>query len=85
MASEAQNVEETPRKGADSREDQAGIEFASRPSDLVPRVYEGGMKTWECSLDLAGFVVGEMAGVGELRGKTILEVSLLEFSRVNRH
>eukprot|EP00741_Cyanophora_paradoxa_P023377 tig00000254_g22583.t1 len=25
-------------------------------SDLVPRVYEGGFKLWECATDLAGFV-----------------------------
>lgn len=63
--------------GSPEAENQAAIEFASRPSDLVPRVYEGGMKTWECSLDLAGFVLGSQSGVGELRGKRILEASLL--------
>lgn len=26
--------------------------FADEQSDLIPGVYEGGMKTWECSLDL---------------------------------
>ncbi|KAF8597630.1 hypothetical protein BDV93DRAFT_396198, partial [Ceratobasidium sp. AG-I] len=56
------------------KENQAAIEFASRPSDLVPRVYEGGMKTWECSLDLADFVIGGQSGIGELRGKKILEL-----------
>lgn len=56
-------------------ENQAAIEFASRPSDLVPRVYEGGMKTWECSLDLADYVLGAGSGVGEFRGKKVLEVS----------
>lgn len=65
MASEAQNDNPTDK----DKEDQAAIEFASRPSDLVPRVYEGGMKTWECSLDLAGYVSDE--GV---RGKRILEL-----------
>ena len=29
---------------------------ASRRSDLVPRVYEGGLKIWECSLDLVRFL-----------------------------
>ncbi|PIL35683.1 hypothetical protein GSI_02413 [Ganoderma sinense ZZ0214-1] len=28
------------------------VEFIDAPSDLVPGVYEGGLKTWECSLDL---------------------------------
>ncbi|KAF8597628.1 hypothetical protein BDV93DRAFT_527303, partial [Ceratobasidium sp. AG-I] len=32
------------------------------------------MKTWECSLDLADFVLGGQSGVGELRGKKILEL-----------
>ena len=26
--------------------------FADEQSDLIPGVYEGGLKTWECSLDL---------------------------------
>ncbi|CUA67963.1 hypothetical protein RSOLAG22IIIB_07648 [Rhizoctonia solani] len=52
-----------------TKEDQAAIEFASRPSDLVPRVYEGGMKTWECSLDLAGYIIDE-----NIRGKRVLEL-----------
>ncbi|KAG9087299.1 hypothetical protein FS749_003015, partial [Ceratobasidium sp. UAMH 11750] len=36
-----------------NKANQTAIDFISRPSDLVPRVYEGGLKTWECSLDLA--------------------------------
>ena len=38
-------------------------EFLSRDSqhglsndDIVPGVYEGGFKTWECSMDLAQYV-----------------------------
>ncbi|KAF8729126.1 protein-histidine N-methyltransferase, partial [Rhizoctonia solani] len=65
MASEAQNDNLTDK----AKEDQAAIEFASRPSDLVPRVYEGGMKTWECSLDLAAYVINE-----HVRGKKVLEL-----------
>ncbi|CAE6511946.1 unnamed protein product [Rhizoctonia solani] len=65
MASEAQNDNPTDK----AKEEQAAIEFASRPSDLVPRVYEGGMKTWECSLDLAGYVHDE-----DVRGKRVLEL-----------
>lgn len=26
--------------------------------DIVPRTYEGGFKTWECSVDLARYLVG---------------------------
>ncbi|KAJ3533664.1 hypothetical protein NM688_g7249 [Phlebia brevispora] len=29
------------------------LEYVEAPSDLVPGVYEGGLKTWECSIDLA--------------------------------
>ncbi|CAE6410605.1 unnamed protein product [Rhizoctonia solani] len=65
MAAEAQNENPTDKE----KEDQAAIEFASRPSDLVPRVYEGGMKTWECSLDLAGYVSDEV-----LKGNRVLEL-----------
>ncbi|KAG9311856.1 hypothetical protein JVU11DRAFT_8108 [Chiua virens] len=31
----------------------SALQFIDNPSDLVPLVYEGGLKTWECSLDLA--------------------------------
>lgn len=27
--------------------------------DIKPRLYEGGFKTWECSIDLARFLMGE--------------------------
>ncbi len=26
--------------------------------DIMPHVYEGGFKTWECSVDLARYLVG---------------------------
>ncbi|TRM70340.1 hypothetical protein BD626DRAFT_27476 [Schizophyllum amplum] len=32
--------------------------FLDAPSDLVPGVYEGGLKTWECSLDLVDYLDG---------------------------
>ena len=31
-------------------------EFVNAASDLVDGVYEGGLKTWECSIDLATFL-----------------------------
>ena len=37
-------------------EGQGELDFLEAPSDLVSGVYEGGLKTWECSLDLAGYV-----------------------------
>lgn len=41
--------EEEPVSGAPGE-----LAFVDAPSDLVPGVYEGGLKTWECSIDLAG-------------------------------
>ncbi|CAE7206397.1 unnamed protein product [Rhizoctonia solani] len=65
MASETQSENAADK----AKEDQVAMEFASRPSDLVPRVYEGGMKTWECSLDLAVYAFNE-----KVRGKRVLEL-----------
>ncbi|KAI0790550.1 hypothetical protein C8Q75DRAFT_806451 [Abortiporus biennis] len=49
------------------------IDFLEAPSDLVPGVYEGGLKTWECSLDLVG-CLNDIFGNNTLNGKRILEV-----------
>lgn len=38
--------------------DADDLQFVEAPSDLVPGVYEGGLKTWECSIDLAGHLAG---------------------------
>ncbi|KAJ6507399.1 hypothetical protein C8R47DRAFT_1192095 [Mycena vitilis] len=53
----------------------SALAFLDAPSDLVPGVYEGGLKTWECSLDLVGY----LNGLGDpirsyISGKRILEV-----------
>lgn len=58
-----------------------GLEFIEAPSDLVSGVYEGGLKTWECSMDLVDYLHGQIHG-GEdekkatefVKGKRILEV-----------
>ena len=43
-------------------------------TDLIPGVYEGGMKTWECSMDLVHFLASP-AGQPLLRkGSRIIEV-----------
>ena len=49
--------------------------------DLEPRVYEGGFKTWECSVDLAKYLGRALAGGQlELAGKElqIIEVGSLQ-------
>ncbi|PAV56212.1 hypothetical protein WR25_01289 [Diploscapter pachys] len=40
-------------------------------SDLTPSVYEGGLKVWECALDLCNYVEQEKDA---LSGKTVLEL-----------
>lgn len=61
---------------AEGRDEQAALVDA--PADLVPGVYEGGLKTWECALDLATYldrdVLGAQAG-RRVRGLRVLEVS----------
>uniref|UniRef100_D8QB31 protein-histidine N-methyltransferase n=1 Tax=Schizophyllum commune (strain H4-8 / FGSC 9210) TaxID=578458 RepID=D8QB31_SCHCM len=57
--------------------------FLDAPSDLVPGLYEGGLKTWECSLDLVDYLDGLQAGEGTSSdataisawaGKRVLEI-----------
>lgn len=60
-------------------EDRKALEFIEAPSDLVPGVYEGGLKTWECSLDLVDYLDSLKTGplFNGFEDKRILEVSLL--------
>ncbi|KAJ1971687.1 hypothetical protein H4R35_005115 [Dimargaris xerosporica] len=50
-------------------------------SDLVKGVYEGGMKTWECSLDLVQYLAREF-GVAALENLKIME-STVHFQDYN--
>lgn len=54
------------------------LKFVDAPSDLVPGVYEGGLKTWECSLDLVGYLdsIRDEENPSRFNGRTILEVGL---------
>ncbi|KAI0765199.1 hypothetical protein C8Q74DRAFT_1036021 [Fomes fomentarius] len=55
---------------------ESDIDFVDAPSDVVPGVYEGGLKTWECSLDLVD-CLHSIYGDGippAVRGKRILEL-----------
>ncbi|KAG8216363.1 hypothetical protein J3R82DRAFT_6444 [Butyriboletus roseoflavus] len=49
------------------------LQFIDNPSDLVPLVYEGGLKTWECSLDLAG-CLGCDGHAANAKGQRVLEL-----------
>ena len=53
------------------------LRFVEAPSDLIPGVYEGGLKTWECSVDLAGHVQDIIGSHPSdyIKDKRILEVS----------
>ena len=34
-------------------------------NDITPGVYEGGFKTWECAVDLAGYLAGQWNAIME--------------------
>ena len=55
------------------------LDFLNAPSDLVPGVYEGGLKTWECSLDLVEYLheLQYSSNFGGFAGNRVLEVSFL--------
>jgi hypothetical protein len=56
---------------------QSALQFLNAPSDLVPLVYEGGLKTWECSLDLASYLDSiSSESQFDVRGKRMLEVRI---------
>ena len=47
------------------------LKFIDNPSDLVPDMYEGGLKTWECSLDLVDCLAGFVSVEGDRGGKSL--------------
>lgn len=57
--------------------------FIDEQSDLVKGVYEGGLKTWECSLDLVdcldqqGFALDRELETARVRDSAVLEVKRL--------
>ncbi|CDO71165.1 hypothetical protein BN946_scf184845.g35 [Trametes cinnabarina] len=63
--------EDTQRTGG-----RSDLDFLDAPSDLVPGVYEGGLKTWECSLDLVDCLESIYEGqvARHLKGKRVLEL-----------
>lgn len=59
-------------EGPSEADNEADLAFFDDPSDLVPNVYEGGLKTWECSLDLVNYL--RTKGLDKrLHGKRIVE------------
>lgn len=60
-----------------SETDKRALESLDKPSDLIPGVYEGGLKTWECSLDLVAYLdsLKDQSNYSGFIGRNILEVS----------
>lgn len=52
----------------------SALKFIEAPSDLVPHVYEGGLKTWECAIDLVEYLDSTRGSEG-FHGRNILEVT----------
>jgi protein-histidine N-methyltransferase len=71
------NEEITQNTTLTDEDKEAALAFLDAPSDLVPGVYEGGLKTWECSLDLVWSLDSLLSKTHEAlgsHGKRILEV-----------
>lgn len=45
--------------------------IVQQDSDLLPKVYEGGLKTWECALDLSNYL---LTNINDFQGLTVLEL-----------
>ncbi|RPD55528.1 hypothetical protein L226DRAFT_537017 [Lentinus tigrinus ALCF2SS1-7] len=61
---------------AGAKDGRSEVDFVDAPSDLVPGVYEGGLKTWECSLDIVDCldsIYGAEIG-SKIRGKRVIEL-----------
>ena len=64
-------------KGKEKQKEQDGEDYVDAKSDLIPGLYEGGLKTWEGGVDLVEVLSEGVAQQDDLlRGKRILEVSL---------
>ena len=64
---------------ANNSNSQTALQFLEAPSDLVAGVYEGGLKTWECSFDLVDYLDSHLAKQDDneswIIGKNIIEVN----------
>ncbi|KAG9001561.1 hypothetical protein FRB94_004652 [Tulasnella sp. JGI-2019a] len=62
-----------PDEEPENKESEDGeTKFLNAPSDLVPGAYEGGFKTWECSIDLMAYLHGMRQDIS--RVKNVLEL-----------
>ncbi|KAF8324280.1 uncharacterized protein EI90DRAFT_3075664 [Cantharellus anzutake] len=58
----------------DSIEPDPRLAYIEAPSDLMPGAYEGGLKTWECSLDLASYLADSRPFGAWTESHKILEI-----------
>ncbi|KAF4616929.1 hypothetical protein D9613_008568 [Agrocybe pediades] len=72
----SQQEEQKIMPSSSSGATRQALAFLDAPSDLVPGVYEGGLKTWECSLDFVDYLDGlkESAEAKSFVGKKTLEI-----------
>lgn len=59
--------------------DADGHEYVDASSDLIPGLYEGGLKTWEGGVDLVK-VLADMAGSEDNVGAWVVGARVLEVS-----
>lgn len=77
---------QTNASGGDQEDTDTDLQYVEAPSDLVPGVYEGGLKTWECSIDLAGCVRGLLGeALRTSKSLRVLEVYSLVCSGIHAH
>lgn len=69
-------------KGKGKAQDGQDEDYVDAKSDLIPGLYEGGLKTWEGGVDLVEVLSEGMKGSGDLmRGESVLEVSFSTHDR----
>lgn len=59
----------------DTNLDEVGAGLSA--DDIKPKVYEGGFKTWECSVDLANYLLSHTSDLRQVldHSCSIIEVS----------
>ena len=66
----------------DLEPDQSPSTIGLSADDILPKTYEGGFKTWECSVELAEYLLRLMEEKKlSLEGK---DVSIIEASNLSR-
>ncbi len=61
----------------DDVSDQSSPVVGLSTDDISQNVYEGGFKTWECAVDLAGHLFGSLSEGWELDGREVHIVEVL--------